>query len=148
MRYITREILRLGRYNFLTLFLVFSSQCDMHSSCTLNSQTREERHYLREKFLKHEDSLRVAHEFATKAIKWDKKPPSDTVNQSVFKTVFNVEKKINMLRSFLFLHQLYVMASGWMLEIFGKEIPLFEGFICKYDHASNVKGPRSREGML
>ena len=94
-----------------------------------------------------EDSVRVARIYAQMAIKWDKFPPDDTVNPSVFKKVFHTTKKINLLKKYIYVNEIFKKCASWMFEIFGKEIPLFEGFICKYSRETNVKG-KKRDGSL
>jgi hypothetical protein len=89
-------------------------------------------------------SHQMARYFATSSIKWDPKPAHDTVNESVFKLLFSMEKnkEIDILSEFMYIPELRHLTEEWMIQLFGRKIPLYSCFLQKYSEESNISGKK------
>lgn len=95
-------------------------------------------------------SLKLAQHYAeTEDIKWDAKRPQDTTNDNVSKLVQTSEENIafDHIDKYPYLTQLRDITASWMREMFGKETPLYQSWIVKYNSSSNV-GKSIIEGSL
>jgi hypothetical protein len=91
--------------------------------------------------LNYDFSVDVAKEYAeTEDIVWDPNTAQDTVNNTDSKLVYSGErnKEFDHLDNYRGLSELRDITSRWMCNIFGHEIPLYQGWIVRYSPTSNV----------